>query len=77
MWALLKWYYLPDTGKSDKWIVFSMFMAGLSIGVHLLSILTFPALAVFYYIKKYKNFKWLGFFTAIGAGLFVLLLYKK
>ena len=77
MWALLKWYYLPDTGKSDKWIVFSMFMAGLSIGVHLLSILTFPALAVFYYIKKYKNFKWLGFFTAIGAGLFVLFIVQK
>ena len=35
MWSLLKWYYLPDVPKSDRWIVFSMFMAGLSIGVHL------------------------------------------
>ena len=77
LWSLLKWYYLPDTGKSDKWIVFSLFMAGLSIGVHLLSILTFPALAVFYYLKKYKNFKWVGFFASIGAGLLVLFIVQK
>lgn len=77
LWSLLKWYYLPDTGKSDRWIVFSLFAAGLSIGVHLLSILTFPALAVFYYLKKYKNFSWLGFFASIGAGLVVLFIVQK
>lgn len=77
MWSLLKWYYLPDNPKSDKWIVFSMFVAGLSIGVHLLSILTFPALAVFYYLKKYNNFKWSGFFAAIGAGLVMLFIVQK
>ncbi len=77
LWSLLKWYYLPDVPKSDKWIVFSLFMAGLSIGVHLLSILTFPALAVFYYLKKYKNFRWVGFFAAIGAGLVVLFIVQK
>lgn len=33
---------------------------GLSIGVHLLNLLTIPALAFVYYFKKYK-FSWMGF----------------
>lgn len=77
LWALLKWYYLPDTKDSDRWIVFSVFMAGLSIGVHLLSILTFPALAVFVYLKKYKTFSWKGFLVAILAGLVTLGIVQK
>lgn len=55
MWAVMKWYNLPDNPTSDRWLVFAVFAAGLSIGVHLLSILTFPALALFYYYKKFKN----------------------
>ena len=77
MWALLKWYYLPDTPDSDRWIVFAVFIAGLSIGVHLLSILTFPALAVFVYLKKYKNFTWTGFFFSVVAGLIALFIVQK
>ncbi|MCO6460892.1 MAG: DUF2723 domain-containing protein [Saprospiraceae bacterium] len=77
LWSFLKWYYLPDNPKSDRWIVFSIFMAGLSIGVHLLSILTFPALAVFYYIKKYKNFTWTGLLAALAAGLFALFFVQR
>ncbi|MCB0604464.1 MAG: DUF2723 domain-containing protein [Saprospiraceae bacterium] len=77
LWSLLKWYYLPDTQKSDRWIVFSLFMAGLSIGVHLLSLLTFPALAVFYYLKKYNKFTWLGFAASLGAGLFALFFVQR
>jgi uncharacterized membrane protein len=77
LWSLLKWYYLPDTQKSDRWIVFSLFMAGLSIGVHLLSLLTFPALAVFYYLKKYNKFTWLGFAASLGAGFCIVFCPKN
>ena len=52
-WAMVKWYDLPDTPKADRWIVFAVFATGLSVGVHLLSLLTFPALAIFYFSKKY------------------------
>lgn len=55
LWAMLKWYNAPDVPASDKWIVFAVYSAALSIGVHLLSLLTFPALALFYYFKKTKN----------------------
>lgn len=52
-WAMVKWYELPDTARADRWIVFAVFATGLSVGVHLLSLLTFPALAMIYFYKKY------------------------
>ncbi len=52
LWAMIKWYTLPDEPDTDRWMIFAVFSAGLSIGVHLLSLLTFPALAMFYYYKK-------------------------
>ena len=51
-WAMMKWYSLPNTPDADRWIIFAVYAAGLSTGVHLLSLLTFPALAMFYYFKK-------------------------
>ena len=52
-WAMVKWYDLPDSARADRWIVFAVFATGLSVGVHLLSLLTFPALAMFYFYKKH------------------------
>ncbi len=52
-WAMVRWYDLPDTARADRWIVFAVFATGLSVGVHLLSLLTFPALAIFYFAKKH------------------------
>lgn len=56
-WAILKWENNADKPGADKWIVFAFFMIGLSIGVHLLSILTVPAIVMVYYYKKYKPSK--------------------
>ena len=47
LWATIKWYSMPDNEKSDRWLVFAIYSTGLSLGVHLLSLLTFPALALF------------------------------
>ena len=69
LWAVVKWYGLPDKPDSDRWLVFAVFAAGLSAGVHLLSLLTFPALALFYYFKKYKNTNLLGMAIAAVVGL--------
>lgn len=52
LWAMMKWYNQPDTPEADRWMMLSVYATGLSIGVHLLSLLTFPALALFYYFKK-------------------------
>ncbi|MCC6724885.1 MAG: DUF2723 domain-containing protein [Saprospiraceae bacterium] len=52
VWSMMKWYNLPNEPKHDRWLVFTVYAAALSIGVHLLSLLTFPALAMLYYFKK-------------------------
>lgn len=74
-WAMIKWYNLPDNANADRWIVFSIYAAGLSVGVHLLSLLTFPALALFYYFKKYKdhNVKGMALAALVGVGLIVII----
>jgi hypothetical protein len=53
-WAILKWEQHADEKGSDKWIVFIFFMMGLSIGVHLLNLLTIPAIVMVYYFRRYK-----------------------
>ncbi len=61
-WAMLKWEHadehagndLSARARSDRWIVFLFFMMGLSIGVHLLNILTIPAIVMIYYYRRYQ-----------------------
>ena len=71
-WAILKWENHADEADADKWIVFIFFMMGLSIGVHLLNLLTIPAIVMVYYFRKQDSFnytlirKW--FIRIIGVG---------
>jgi hypothetical protein len=60
LWTMIKWYNQPNTPEGDRWMQLSVYAAGLSTGVHLLSLLTFPALALFYYFKKTEKPTWLG-----------------
>jgi len=69
LWATLKWYQLPDTADTDRWLVFAFYSIALSIGVHLLSLLTLPALAMFYYFKKAKKPTVLNALLAAGIGV--------
>ncbi len=77
LWAVLKWYSLPDAPKSDRWLVFAIYSAGLSIGVHLLSLLTFPALALFYYFKKFERHTLPGMALAALAGVVFMAFIQK
>lgn len=52
-WAILKWDALEDRKHETRWLVFIAYMMGLSIGVHLLNLLTIPALGLVYYFRKY------------------------
>lgn len=62
-WAILKWEHEVDLesqtdghkfSRADRWLVFIFFMMGLSIGVHLLNLLTIPAIVMVYYFKRFK-----------------------
>ena len=44
--------------KADKWIILIFYLMGLSIGVHLLNLLTIPAMVMMYYLRRYKPTTW-------------------
>ncbi|MCB0659451.1 MAG: DUF2723 domain-containing protein [Saprospiraceae bacterium] len=69
LWAATKYYFLPNELDSNRWLVFSLFSAGMSVGVHLLSILVLPAVALMVYFKKYKKHTFLGALAAMGVGV--------
>jgi len=53
-WAMLKWEHHANERHADRWLILIAYLMGLSIGVHLLNLLTIPALAYVYYFKRYK-----------------------
>ena len=54
-WAILKWEQAADSQTSTRWLVLIAYLMGLSIGVHILNLLTIPALVFIYYFKKYPQ----------------------
>lgn len=65
-WAILKW----ESNADDRWLILIAFIIGLSIGVHLLSLLAIPAVVLVYYYKKTSKPSLMGFIKAIiAAGL--------
>jgi hypothetical protein len=70
-WGILKWESQADEPKADRWLLFVAYIMGLSIGVHILNLLTIPALIFVYYFKKNPSPSWQGvlkiFFVSIAA----------
>jgi hypothetical protein len=52
-WAVLKWEHSAEEPHADRWLILIFYLMGLSIGVHLLNLLTIPAIVMVYYFKKY------------------------
>ncbi|MBC8046952.1 MAG: DUF2723 domain-containing protein [Fimbriimonadaceae bacterium] len=70
-WAMIKWEEKADTPEGDRWILFIFLMIGLSMGVHLLSLLTIPAMGLIYYFRNYK-YSAKGFWAAMGISFVIL-----
>ncbi|MDA9774502.1 DUF2723 domain-containing protein, partial [Saprospiraceae bacterium] len=77
IWSAVKWYTLPDESQNDRWLVFSLFSVGLSVGVHLLSLLALPALGLLVYYKKVKNRNLLGALLSMVGGIAYLVFIQK
>src|SRR5664279_4758387 len=75
-WAILKWEDVAEEKYADKWLILIGFLIGLSIGVHLLNLLTIPALVLVYYFKRFE-FSWKGLLVSlvISVTLLSLLMY--
>ena len=69
-WAILKWEHNANQPGADKWIIFIFYLMGISIGVHLLNILTIPAIVMVYYFRNYKANFW-GAFIAFMIGVVI------
>ena len=51
-WAILKWEEEADEPYADRWLVLICLLMGISVGVHLLNLLTIPPIVFIYYFKK-------------------------
>ena len=85
-WAMVKWEQAVteehEQGikghftKADRWIILIFYLMGLSIGVHLLNLLTIPAIVIIYYYKRYNATPW-GTFFAFLIGCVITGLVQK
>ena len=70
-WLILKWDEHADEDGSDKWLILIAYLMGLSIGVHLLNLLTIPAIVLVYYFRRHE-FSWKGVCAAFGVSVAIL-----
>ncbi len=54
VWLMLKWEENADRPTSMRWIILIAYLMGLSIGVHILNLLTIPALVMIYFFRRYQ-----------------------
>jgi hypothetical protein len=71
VWAILKWENAADEPHNLRWLILIAYLMGLSIGVHLLNLLTIPAIAFVYYFRKYEPTKKGIIYTAL-ISIFIL-----
>lgn len=75
VWLMLKWEEQADQPHSMRWIVLIAYLMGLSIGVHILNLLTVPALVFIYYFRKTQRitFKGIAVSTLISGAILVFI----
>jgi len=71
-WAIMKWDAHADEPGADKWIVFIAYIIGLSIGIHLLNLLTIPAISLVIFLRRSKNINIRSFLIAFFISVFIL-----
>lgn len=64
-YLMLKWEEQAEAEDSDRWLILIAYLMGLSVGVHLLNLLTIPAMALLYYFRKWEKHSWKGAVVAV------------
>ena len=72
VWLMLKWEEQADEPHSNRWIILIAYLMGLSIGIHILNLLTIPALVFIYYFRRYENITLKGVVLATLVALAIL-----
>jgi hypothetical protein len=66
-WAILKWEQRESLDGGTQWLIFIFYAFGLSVGVHPMSLLVLPALAIIV-MFRYRKFSWKNLIIASGSG---------
>lgn len=76
-WIILKWEQKAESPHSDRFLILIFYIMGISVGVHLLNLLTIPAIALVYYFKKAENpsFKGMCIALLISFAILAFILY--
>jgi hypothetical protein len=72
VWAALTWARIDEPARANRWLLLIAYLTGISIGVHLLNLVTLPGLALLYYAKTYRQPTIWGWGKALAAGFLVL-----
>lgn len=73
VWAMLQWENVADKPHSTRWLILIAYLMGLSIGIHILNLLTIPALVFIYYFRKYPEVTNKGILWALVASGAILI----
>ncbi len=75
-WAILKWEEHSDEKYAARWIVLISLLTGLSVGVHLLNLLTIPAIVFIVYYRTHSGDMsfWKGFVVLVLSSLLLALI---
>ncbi len=71
-WLILKWEARADQPHSDRWLVLISFLTGLSIGVHLLSLLCIPAIVLVYCYRRHPALNAKGSLLALAVSFVIV-----
>jgi hypothetical protein len=72
LWVALRWERIEEEAEANRWFILIAYLTGISIGVHLLNLVTLPGLALIYYEKKYRQPTTWGRVVAVTIGFVVL-----
>ncbi|MCP4456755.1 MAG: DUF2723 domain-containing protein [Cytophagales bacterium] len=74
-WAILKWENKENESDRSRWLILIAYMMGLSIGVHLLNLVTIPVLGLIVYFRyKPEITSWGVISTLLVSGGIILLI---
>ena len=71
-WLILKWENHADEPHSDRYLVLIAYLIGLSIGIHLLCLLTLPAVVLMWYYRRHPEAGVWGSLKALAVSFLLL-----
>ena len=78
-WCILKWDYEIENPVSNanphRWIVLIIYLVGLSIGVHLLNLLTLPAIGLVIYFRLSEKASYMGVVLSLAIISFFVAIF--